>query len=226
MNVPQVQSLPKRRRRWAYPTCSLSRPIRHKVKIQLCFSTSFFYSDIVFHELLDALTLTLFLHFRWVSNFWIHERGQEESRPCSTDPFVWAATSQEKTYSACIRVAGTGNLFPSIKAELIVLPSVKPSDSDHAKIFPRTSPGSHILKWSPPANDPQRPIFSKIDWQRHQNLIILCASILTTVKSKSAMSPVAKFRSLLIKMLLIHNHTMIKISSQSNKPFIVVYSCV
>merc|ERR1719391_367930 len=25
---------------------------------------------------------------KWVSNFWIHERGQEESRPCSTDPFV------------------------------------------------------------------------------------------------------------------------------------------
>ena len=192
-------------------------------------STLFFHQLFLFWHcfpLICALTLTLFLHFRWVSNFWIHERGQEESRPCSTDPFVWASISQEKTYSAYMRVTGTGNLFPSIKVELIVLPSVKPSDPDHAKIFTRTSPGSQILKWSPSANDPQRPIFSKIDWQRHQNLIILCASILTTVKSKSAMSPVAKFRSLLIKMLLIHNHTMIKISSQSNKPFIVVYSCV
>lgn len=25
---------------------------------------------------------------KWVSNFWIHERGQEVARPCSTDPFV------------------------------------------------------------------------------------------------------------------------------------------
>jgi len=25
---------------------------------------------------------------KWVSNFWIHERGQELIRPCSTDPFV------------------------------------------------------------------------------------------------------------------------------------------
>ena len=24
---------------------------------------------------------------KWVSNFWIHERGQEFTRPCSTDPF-------------------------------------------------------------------------------------------------------------------------------------------
>jgi len=25
---------------------------------------------------------------KWVSNFWIHERGQEFTRPCSTDPFL------------------------------------------------------------------------------------------------------------------------------------------
>ena len=25
---------------------------------------------------------------KWVSNFWIHERGQEFARPCSRDPFV------------------------------------------------------------------------------------------------------------------------------------------
>ena len=25
---------------------------------------------------------------KWVSNFWIHERGQEFARPCSSDPFV------------------------------------------------------------------------------------------------------------------------------------------
>lgn len=25
---------------------------------------------------------------KWVSNFWIHERGQEEARPCSSDPFL------------------------------------------------------------------------------------------------------------------------------------------
>jgi len=25
---------------------------------------------------------------KWVSNFWIHERGQELARPCSTDPFL------------------------------------------------------------------------------------------------------------------------------------------
>jgi len=25
---------------------------------------------------------------KWVSNFWIHERGQEQARPCSKDPFV------------------------------------------------------------------------------------------------------------------------------------------
>ena len=25
---------------------------------------------------------------KWVSNFWIHERGQEFARPCSIDPFV------------------------------------------------------------------------------------------------------------------------------------------
>ena len=26
---------------------------------------------------------------KWVSNFWIHERGQEFTRPCATDPFQW-----------------------------------------------------------------------------------------------------------------------------------------
>ena len=25
---------------------------------------------------------------KWVSNLWIHERGQEFTRSCSTDPFV------------------------------------------------------------------------------------------------------------------------------------------
>ena len=25
---------------------------------------------------------------KWVSNFWLHERGQELARPCSTNPFV------------------------------------------------------------------------------------------------------------------------------------------
>ena len=25
---------------------------------------------------------------KWVSNIWIHERGQEKNRPCSTNPFV------------------------------------------------------------------------------------------------------------------------------------------
>ena len=41
-----------------------------------------------------------------------------------------------------MRETGTENLFPSIKGELIVLPSVKPSDPDHAKIFTGTSLGS------------------------------------------------------------------------------------
>ena len=28
---------------------------------------------------------------KWVSNFWIHERGQEFARPCDTDPSLWTA---------------------------------------------------------------------------------------------------------------------------------------
>ena len=66
-------------------------------------------------------------------------------------------------------------------------------------------------------------------WARsHRNLTILSASIPATKKSKSAMSSDAKLWSSFIKMLFIHNHSMIQILSQYDKPyacFTQVYHC-
>merc|ERR1719365_449004 len=55
---------------------------------------------------------------------------------------------------------------------------------------------------------------------------ILSASILATKKSKSAMSSDAKLWSSFMKMLFIHNHSMIQILSQYDKLYAYLHKCI
>ena len=90
-------------------------------------------------------------------------------------------------------------------------------------LWPMQGLVAKILKWKQMLSTS-----AKMRVASHRNLTILSASIPATKKSKSAMSSDAKLWSSFIKMLFIHNHSMIQILSQYDKRyacFTKVYHC-
>ena len=57
--------------------------LRMDLRLNLYYRYSVQGDDLTRHAACPVLAGT-----KWVSNLWIHERGQEFTRSCSTDPFV------------------------------------------------------------------------------------------------------------------------------------------